>query len=98
MRRQLKKTQPCPACGGTMTFGVKSDRLSYKGHTRTIRSRGWWCGACGEGILDGRALKASERAFQELKAEAHASHGDSSTASTTGTPSDASRSRSQASR
>jgi HTH-type transcriptional regulator/antitoxin MqsA len=52
-----------------MTLGVRSDRLSYKGHTKTIRTRGWWCGSCGEGILDGRALKASERAFQELKAE-----------------------------
>jgi HTH-type transcriptional regulator/antitoxin MqsA len=52
-----------------MTFKTEASELEYKGHTKTIRTKGWWCDDCDEGILDGEALKASEAAFMALKAE-----------------------------
>ena len=68
-RTSKKKPQPCAECGGTMTFKTKTEELEYKGHTIKIRTKGWWCGSCGEGILDAEALEASERAFLKLEAE-----------------------------
>ena len=38
-------------------------------HTRTIKTLGWWCTKCGEGILAGDALRGHEKAFLEFKAE-----------------------------
>lgn len=64
-----KTSQPCPECGGKMTFKTKTEELEYKGYTTKLRTKGWWCVSCGEGILDADALKLSERAFLELKAE-----------------------------
>lgn len=66
------KTQPCPECGSVMRFEKRGDVLSYKGHERTIETLGWWCTQCGEGIFTGDALKANEKAFQELKAKVDA--------------------------
>jgi HTH-type transcriptional regulator/antitoxin MqsA len=63
------KTQPCPACGGLMRYAKHDDVLRYQGRERTIRSLGWWCTKCGEGILTGDALKSHARAFLWLKAE-----------------------------
>ncbi len=68
-RTTRKKSQPCPECGGKMTFKTKKEELEYKGYTTRIPTKGWWCGSCDEGILDAEALGASERAFLELKAE-----------------------------
>jgi HTH-type transcriptional regulator / antitoxin MqsA len=64
-----KKSQPCPECGGKMTYKTKTEQLEYKGHTAKIQTKAWWCASCGEGILDADALKASERAFLQLKAK-----------------------------
>jgi HTH-type transcriptional regulator / antitoxin MqsA len=63
------RTQPCPECGGVMKYEKHDDVLEYKGQTRTIKTLGWWCSRCGEGILTGEPLLAHEHAFQELKAE-----------------------------
>ncbi len=63
------KTQPCPECGGEMRYEKHADELSYQGHTKSLKTLGWWCSKCGEGILDGAALRANEKAFLELKAE-----------------------------
>jgi HTH-type transcriptional regulator/antitoxin MqsA len=64
-----KKTQSCPECGGEMRYEKHDDEVSYQGQTRTLKTLGWWCSKCGEAILDGAALRASEKAFLELKAE-----------------------------
>jgi HTH-type transcriptional regulator / antitoxin MqsA len=64
-----RKTQPCPECAGEMRYGKRADEVTYLGHTRKIQTLGWWCGQCGEAILDGAALQAREKAFLELKAE-----------------------------
>lgn len=69
MPKIQKKTMSCPECGDKMTFKTKKEELEYKDYTTTIRTKGWWCGSCGEGILAAEALKASERAFLELKAD-----------------------------
>lgn len=63
------KTQPCPECGGEMRYEKHADQVSYEGHTRKLKTLGWWCLKCGESILEGAALRASEKAFLELKAE-----------------------------
>ena len=63
------KTQPCPECGGDMRYEKHADEVSYQGHTRKLKTLGWWCSKCGESILEGAALRASEKAFLELKAE-----------------------------
>jgi len=64
-----KQTQSCPECGGEMRYEKHADEISYQGHTRTLKTLGWWCSKCGEGILDGTALRANEKAFLELKAD-----------------------------
>jgi HTH-type transcriptional regulator/antitoxin MqsA len=51
-----------------MKLTTKTEVLEYKGYTTKLRTKGWWCGSCGEGILDAAALKASERVFLTLKA------------------------------
>ena len=65
----IKEKRPCPECGGLMRQEERDDVLTYKGHDKIIRSFGWWCTECGEGILDGAALALSEKAFVELKSE-----------------------------
>ena len=64
-----KQTQSCPECGGDMRYEKHADEISYQGHTRTLKTLGWWCSKCGEGILEGPELHARENAFLELKAE-----------------------------
>ncbi len=61
----------CPACGTGMVYETRDDVLSYKGETRTIQTLGHWCvdRECGEGIVTGNALVASEKAFMAFKAE-----------------------------
>lgn len=63
------RTQPCPECSGMMKYEKHDDVLEYNGQTRTIKTLGWWCRQCGEGILTGEPLLAHEQAFQEFKAE-----------------------------
>lgn len=63
------KERACAECGGTMRKETRPDTLSYKGKSKVIQSFGWWCDGCGEAILEGEALIASEKAFVELKAE-----------------------------
>jgi YgiT-type zinc finger domain-containing protein len=67
--RERAERRPCPECGGEMRYEERDDTLEYKGHTRTIKTLDWWCRRCGEGVLTGEPLVASERAFLELKAE-----------------------------
>jgi HTH-type transcriptional regulator / antitoxin MqsA len=63
------RTQPCPECGGEMRYEKRADRISYRGHEKTIQALAWWCKNCGESILAGKPLLARERAFQALKAD-----------------------------
>ena len=50
-----------------MVYERRPDKLSYRGHNRTIETLGWWCIECGEGVLTGEVLLENERVFLELK-------------------------------
>lgn len=63
------EAQLCPECGGQMCYERHDDVLEYKGQKRTVKTLGWWCSQCGEGILSGKPLLEHERAFLEWKAE-----------------------------
>jgi HTH-type transcriptional regulator/antitoxin MqsA len=63
------KIQSCPECGGEMRYEKRADEVSYLGHTRKLKTLGWWCSKCDEAILDGAALRAREKEFLDLKAE-----------------------------
>lgn len=52
-----------------MQYERHDDVLKYSGHERVIKTLGWWCTECGEGILSGEALKAHEKAFLAFKAD-----------------------------
>jgi HTH-type transcriptional regulator/antitoxin MqsA len=52
-----------------MRYVNHDDVLKYQGRERTIKTLGWWCTKCGEGILSGDALKDHERAFVAFKAK-----------------------------
>jgi HTH-type transcriptional regulator/antitoxin MqsA len=66
-----KQTTPrkCQECGGEMHFKTKTNAVKYLDHERKVRSLGWWCAKCGQGILDMPALLAREKVFLELKAD-----------------------------
>jgi len=68
-------TQRCPMCGGTMLFECRDEVLEHRGHTRTINTLAWWCNDCDDGILDGKALMAWEKAMVQLRAEVDQIHG-----------------------
>jgi HTH-type transcriptional regulator/antitoxin MqsA len=51
-----------------MRYEKRAEVLAYKGQERTIRTLGWWCTKCGEGILSGASLKARQQAFLTFKA------------------------------
>jgi HTH-type transcriptional regulator/antitoxin MqsA len=51
-----------------MRYEKHDDVLEYAGHKRTIKTTGWWCTKCDEGIMTGEALVKHERAFLQLKA------------------------------
>lgn len=63
------QAQTCPECGSEMLYETRADEVTYLGHTRALKTLGWWCSKCGEGILEGPELHARENAFLELKAE-----------------------------
>lgn len=67
--KAVPKTQPCPECGSIMRYAKGDDVIEYKGHSRTIKTLGWWCTNCDEAIFAGDALIDHDKAFQRLKAE-----------------------------
>lgn len=65
-----QRTRPCPICGGELRRGRRADTVEYKGLSRKVTQPGWYCGTCGEVLLDPADVKATEAAFFDLKAEA----------------------------
>lgn len=66
------KTQACPECGGLMRYEKHEDVVTYRGHEHAIKTLGWWCTNCGEGILTGDAPVRHDKAFLQLKANVDA--------------------------
>lgn len=60
-------TQPCPICGSKMYYEDGQDEIQRDGIKKIIITRGWWCGFCGEAILNGPELLNRESEFKELK-------------------------------
>lgn len=65
-------TQPCPDCGGTMTFTSRSRLIRCGDLVDEVLVTAWWCDSCDEGILTGDDLIWYSRALGELKARAGA--------------------------
>jgi HTH-type transcriptional regulator/antitoxin MqsA len=54
----------CPVCfKGRLSRGVKRVTLEYKGRAYEEEQPGDWCDTCGEGILNGADLEATEAAW-----------------------------------
>jgi YgiT-type zinc finger domain-containing protein len=69
-KRTKDETRSCSICGAkTMRYELRKDRLVYKGHTKEIDTLAWWCDTCDEGVIEGEALLARERAYFELRAD-----------------------------
>ena len=64
-----KKKKTCPSCGGAMKYESRTDKVTYKAHTKSFESTGWWCTSCDEAIFEGPELEKAEKAFIELRAE-----------------------------
>jgi HTH-type transcriptional regulator / antitoxin MqsA len=52
-----------------MRYETRKDSIEYKGHKKEIDTTAWWCGSCGEAVLDRDVLAASEKASFELQAK-----------------------------
>lgn len=60
----------CPFCGvGLLERGTISETYAYKNQTLTVEQPGEWCNACGEGILDGADLHATEKQIRDFHAK-----------------------------
>lgn len=60
----------CPACNkGTLSRKAIPQVFTYKGKSITLNQPGLWCSACHEGILNGRDIAKTERAFDRFKAK-----------------------------
>ena len=60
----------CLACQkGTLSRTIKEQVFSYKGKSITLEQPGMWCDHCEEGILSGRDIEVTEKAFEEFKAK-----------------------------
>ena len=60
----------CHECGAAMTRDVRPMTITYKGLSATFDMPGWYCGECGEGVVDGRDMEVSDRQLNRLKAQA----------------------------
>lgn len=65
----MKNKKTCPSCAGAMKYETRQDKVTYKGHTKSFDSTGWWCTSCDEAIFEGPELEKAEKAFVELRAE-----------------------------
>lgn len=51
----------CPICSaGTLSRGVRVSRFDYQGETLTYEQPGDWCPECGEAVLSGEDMAATE--------------------------------------
>ena len=60
-----KKCQIC--FEGHLHHTTKEDTISFKGYTHTVKQPGLWCDTCGEAVLSGADLKATEKEIEHFK-------------------------------
>lgn len=64
------KKMPCPLCGEKQYYrDTRSITLEYKDQKLTIEQPGFWCDACGEGVVEGDDQKATREVLQEFRAK-----------------------------
>lgn len=59
----------CHECGADMIPDVRSEELTYKGHSVRIDSRGWYCSGCSEALFELEEAGRHMEAFAALRAE-----------------------------
>lgn len=64
------KIENCPFCGKkSYQHQIKPMTLRYKSHPITVKQPGYWCDACGEGVIGGEDRKATQKELQALRAK-----------------------------
>lgn len=59
----------CPFCkDGVLTRQTLKKRYTYQGHSLEVNQPGEWCNVCGEGILNGADLAATDKPLREFQA------------------------------
>lgn len=53
---------------GSAQHHIKPLTLRYKHHSITVKQPGYWCNACGEGVIGGEDRKATQKELQSLRA------------------------------
>lgn len=60
----------CHACKkGVLHRKTRSQIFTYKDKSITLEQPGLWCDSCEEGILDGKDISSTEKAFEKFKAK-----------------------------
>jgi HTH-type transcriptional regulator / antitoxin MqsA len=60
----------CHACGkGTLSHTSKKQIYTYKGKSIQLEQPGLWCDSCEEGIIDGKDIAKTEKAFEDFKSK-----------------------------
>lgn len=63
-------SKTCGMCGkGALSRHTKPVEYSFRGHTFTVNQPGEWCDHCGEGILSGADLLATEDEIEQKQRE-----------------------------
>lgn len=59
----------CPFCkDGVLTRQTLKKTYTYQGHSLEVNQPGEWCNVCGEGILNGADLAATDRPLRDFQA------------------------------
>ena len=60
----------CPFCqDGMLERTVILETYTYKHHSIEVQQPGEWCNICGEGIMNGEDLKATEQRIRDFQAQ-----------------------------
>jgi YgiT-type zinc finger domain-containing protein len=66
---KLSVLTKCPECGYVMKERAKRTTVTYKDHSKYVTVTAIWCTRCPEGLLDTKATKQMDVAYQKLKKE-----------------------------
>lgn len=59
----------CPLCGvKSYSHKTKKVQLTYKRNTLSYKQPGYWCDACGEGVIEPRDRKATQKKLTAFRA------------------------------
>jgi len=59
----------CPLCGEkNYSHKTKNVHLTYKGNTLSYKQPGYWCDSCGEGVIEPRDRKVTQKQLMGFRA------------------------------